>query len=172
MGGGGFPPGPHQRADAGAEAAGDPEPAPAAAADAAAAAAGAAADADDARARLEHDPQHGGHRWHPSNHEQPTHPAGKCTAVSISSKLRYCFHSPSVHFVSPYSPVLPPGLGLSPWSTGSCLAPWKQWKTWHFGHLGGSIFLALGPAVLQHCSFFEQQQKCSVYVCLYIGICR
>lgn len=170
MGGGGFPPGPHQRADAGAEAAGDPEPAPAAAADAAAAAAGAAADADDARARLEHDPQHGGHRWHPSNHEQPTHPAGKCTAVSISSKLRYWFHSPSMHFVTPYSPMLPPLLGLTPWPTGSCLAPWEQWKTWQFGHLGGSTFLALVPVILQHCSFFEQQQKCSVYVCLYMWV--
>lgn len=108
MGGGGFPPGPHQRADAGAEAAGDPEPAPAAAADAAAAAAGAAADADDARAKPEHDPQHGGHRWHPSNHEQPAHAAGKCTAVPISSELRYWFHSHSVRFVRPYSPMFPP----------------------------------------------------------------
>lgn len=95
-----FPAGPYQRADAGAEAARDPEPAPAAAADAAAAAAGAAADADDARAGLEHDPQHGGHRWHTSNHEQSTDSTGKCAAVSVSSKLRYWFHPP-VHFGSP-----------------------------------------------------------------------
>lgn len=95
-----FPAGPYQRADAGAEAARDPEPASAAAADAAAAAAGAAADADDARAGLEHDPQHGGHRWHTSNHEQSTDSTGKCAAVSVSSKLRYWFHPP-VHFGSP-----------------------------------------------------------------------
>lgn len=102
-----FSPGPHQCADAGAEAAGDSEPAPAAAADAAAAAAGAAAHADDARPRLEHDPQHGGHRRHPGNHEQPAHPAGKRTAVPISSKLWYWFRSPSVHFVSPTPPCAP-----------------------------------------------------------------
>lgn len=90
-----LPPGPYQRADAGAEAAGDPEPAPAAAADAAAAAAGAAAaDTDDARAGLEYDPQHGGRRWHTSNHEQSADPAGQRTAVSVSSKLWYWFHPP------------------------------------------------------------------------------
>lgn len=127
MGGGGFPPGPHQRADAGTEAAGDPEPAPAAAADAAAAAAGAAADADDARPRSEHDPQHGGHRWHPSNHEQPTHPAGKCTAVSISSKLRYWFHPPQC-ILSVLTPPCSPQCWVQ--------APSPQALAWLLGNSG------------------------------------
>lgn len=131
-----FPAGPYQRADAGAEAAGDPEPAPAAAADAAAAAAaGAAADADDARAGIEHDPQYGRRRWHTSNHEQSADPAGKCTAVSVSSKLRYWFHPP-VHFGSPYSPVFPQVLGPSPTPTAPCLASWERWDTWRFGPFG------------------------------------
>lgn len=93
-----FPAGPYQCTDVGTEAAGDPEPAPAAAADAAAA--GAATDTDDARAGLEHDPQHGGHWWHISNHEQSADPSGKCTAVSVSSKLRYWFYH-TVYFGSP-----------------------------------------------------------------------
>lgn len=106
-GSGDFPTGPHQRTDAGTEATGDPEPAPAAAADAAAAA-GAAADADDARAGLEHDPQHGCYRGHTSNHEQPTDPTGERTAVPISSKLRYWFYPPLLcNFSTVLSPLSP-----------------------------------------------------------------
>lgn len=116
-----FPPGPHQCADAGTEAAGDPEPALAAATDAAAAAAaGAAADTDDARAGFEHDPEHGGRRWHTSNHEQSADPAGKRTAVSVSSKLRYWFYLPQLFF--------------NP--TAICLAPQRRWKVWRFRPLG------------------------------------
>lgn len=138
-----FPAGPYQRADAGAEAAGDPEPAPAAAADAAAAAAGAAADADDARAGLEHDAQHGGRRWHTSNHEQSANPAGKCTAVSVSSKLRYWFHPPRafrqslIPCVVPSAGSKPPSHSPLPGSLGTMgdvelQAPWESSNaTWY-----------------------------------------
>jgi len=157
-----FPAGPDQRADAGAEAAGDPEPAPAAAADAAAAAAaGAAADTDDARAGLEHDPQHGGRRWHTSNHEQSADPAGKCAAVPVSSELRYWFHPP-VHFSSPYSPVCVPQC----WVQAPLLQP-LAWLPGNDGKHGASGFLgvlkcslvpstslALVPRVLQAPLFF------------------
>lgn len=142
-----LPAGPYQRADAGAEAAGDPEPAPAAATDAATAAAGAAAHADDARTGLEHDPQHGGCWWHSSNHEQSTDPASERTAVSVSSKLRYWFHPPLQCVLAILTPQYPPlCLGPIPSPTAPCLPPWEQWETWSFRPIGNvvpSTFLAL-----------------------------